>query len=197
MGVTLQAWLAALQAMLPPGRAFTREPDANLTKLLSAIAAMFLAAQLKLEALLDEADPRRATSMLPDWERTLGLPDHCTPADQSTFERQSAAYQRLVEQGGQSASYFTGLAALLGQPGCTVTELRPMNCNDDCNDALNSPEDRFNWRLNIPAPSIGARPMNCNDDCSDPLDFYTPSLIECPIKERKPAHTNVFFVYTA
>lgn len=197
MGVTLQAWLAALQAMLPPGRAFTREPDANLTKLLAAIAAMFLAAQLKLEDLLDQADPRRATSMLPEWERLLGLPDRCTPAVQSTFERQSAAYQRLVEQGGQSAAYFIGLAALLGQPGCTVRELRPMNCNDDCNDALNSPDDRFNWQFNIPAPSIGARPMNCNDDCSDPLDFYTPSLIECPIKERKPAHTNVFFAYSA
>lgn len=107
MAVTLQAWVAALQAMLPPGRAFTRESDSVLTKVLSAIAAMFLATQLKLEALLEQADPRRATSMLSDWERCLGLPDHCTPAGQQLADRQRAAFQRLTEQGGQSRPYFS------------------------------------------------------------------------------------------
>ena len=74
MAVSAQGWLAALQAMLPPGRAFTREPDALLTKLLGALAAMLLAVQIKLENLLLQADPRLATDMLPDWERLLGLP---------------------------------------------------------------------------------------------------------------------------
>lgn len=197
MGVTLQAWLAALQAMLPPGRAFTREPDGNLTKLLSAIAAMFLAAQLKLEALLDEADPRRATSMLPDWERTLGLPDHCTPAGQQLVDRQRAAFQRLTEQGGQSRAYFIGLGALLGEPVVTVTEFKRMTCNSSCNDALYGAPDKFAWRVNIPHAALNVRKMNCNSSCNSALQEYTPSVIECAIAERKPAHTNVLFAYAA
>lgn len=198
MAITRLAWLASLQALLPPGLAFTREPDSVMTKLLDAIAAMLLAIQLHAEDLRAQSEPVIATSLLPDWERFLGLPDTCQAAlDLSQGQRQLAARQRLLEQGGQSAAYFIALATLLGQPGCTVTELQPMNCNDDCNDALNTPADRFNWRFNVPTASIGARAMNCEDDCSDPLDFYTSSVIECPIRERKPAHTQIYFAYQA
>lgn len=179
MAVTLQAWLASLQALLPPGRAFTREPDSILSKVLSGIAAMFLAAQVKLELLLDQADPRQATSMLPEWERLLGLPDACLPIDTlSTAERQRIAYQRLTEQGGQSRAYFLGLADLYGEPGTTITEFRQLNCGSACNDALYSPADEFVWRVNIPRAAD-----------------VVPSLIECPLRERKPAHTTVIFAY--
>lgn len=196
MGLTLASWLAALQALLPPGRAFTREPGAVLTRVLEAIAAQLLAAQLRLEALLIEWDPRRATTMLPDWERLLGLPDKCTPAGSlSILERQRIAYQRLVEQGGASRAYFIGLAEQLGEPDCTITEFRRFTCGSDCNDAVYSEADLFTWRVNIPHPAQDARFMTCNDDCNDPLQQYKPSVIECPIEERRPAHTNVIFGY--
>lgn len=198
MGVTLASWLAALQALLPPGRAFTRDPTAVLTRLLEAIAAMLLSAQLRLEALQAEWDPRRATNMLPDWERLLGLPDACTPTEGLTvLERQRIAYQRLVEQGGQSRAYFLGIAEQLGEAGCTIDEFRPANCNGNCNGALYSVADAFTWRVNIPRPALNARPAHCNGNCNDALQQYQPSLIECPISERKPAHTQVIFAYTA
>ena len=190
-------WLAALQALLPPGRAFTRDPSSVLTKFLSAIASMFLAAQLWLEDLLEQADPRRATSMLPDWERLLALPDRCTPAGQQLGDRQRAAYQRLVEQGGQSRPYFIGLAALLGEPGVTITEFKRFTCNSNCNDALCGPSDVFFWRVNIPHPALNVRRFNCNSPCTAALKEYTPSLIECAFRERKPAHTHVAFSYAA
>lgn len=195
MVVTLQAWLAALQAMLPPGLAFTREPDSKLAKLLSAVAAMFLAAQLKLEALLQEADPRRATSMLPDWERLLGLPDHCTPAGQQLIDRQRAAFQRLTEQGGQSRAYFIALADLLGEAGVLITEFRRFTCQSACDAGLYSAADVFTWLVTIPRPALNVRPFDCNSACDSGLQEYTPSVIECAINERKPAHTKVIFAY--
>ena len=157
---------------------------------------MLLAAQLRVEDLRAQSEPLISTSLLIDWETLLGLPDNCLAgADRSVIDRQRAASQRLLEQGGQSAAYFIALAAQLGQPGCTVTEFGPTTCNDDCNDALGATADRFNWRVSVPTVSIGNRVANCGDDCSDALDFYTPSLVECPIRERSPAHTNVYFAY--
>ena len=116
---------------------------------------------------------------------------------QTLLERRAQAFARLTEQGGQSRQYFIDLAAALGEPGCTITEYRPMNCNSDCNDALYSQADIFSWRMNIPHSNAGARPMNCNDDCNDPLDLGGASPIECPIRERAPAHTSVLFAYSA
>lgn len=197
MAVTLQAWLSALQALLPPGRAFTREPDSLLSQMLSAIAAMFLAVQLRLEDLLEQADPRRATSMLPDWERLLGLPDTCTPAGQQSADRQRTAFQRLTEQGGQSRAHFIGLADLLGEPAITITEFKRFTCNSDCNDSVTSEADLFAWRVNIPREELNARLMNCNSPCNAALQQYTPSVIECAFNGRKPAHTNVIFAYVA
>lgn len=192
------AWLASLQALLPPGSALTREPGARLTRLLGAIAAMFAQAQGRFESLAEQsADPLVATDMLPDWERVLALPDNCmVDQDLSVQDRQRIAGQRLVEQGGQSRAYFIDLAARLGEPSVTITEFRRFTCNSACDDALYSDPDRFFWRVNFPHPANSARLMNCNDHCNSPLQQYQPSLAECPISERKPAHTHVIFSYT-
>lgn len=197
MGVTLSTWLQSLQALLPPGRALSREAGANLTKLLEAIAATLLAVQLRLNDLHTQWDPRRATSMLTDWERLLGLPDKCAPANQQLADRQQAAFARLTESGGQSRAYFIDLADRLGEPDCTITEFRPATCNSHCNSPLHSIADAFVWRVNIPRPAANARGATCNSNCNSALQEYTPSAIECVFNERKPAHTQVTFAYAA
>lgn len=197
MAVTLGAWLSSLQALLPPGRALTVEPDAVLTRLLEAVAARMLAAETAMLDLLRQMDPRLATDLLPDWERLLGLPDDCAPANQEVADRQQAAYRRLTETGGQSRAYFIDLADRNGEPGVTITEFRPMNCNNACNDPLLSTADAHTWRVNIPRAAQAVRLMNCNSSCSAALQMYTPSAIECFFNERKPAHTQVVFAYAA
>lgn len=197
MALSVSAWLSTLQALLPPGRALTLEPGAVLTRVLEAMAARLLAAELAMVDLLKQMDPRAATDLLPDWERLLGLPDECAPAGQQLADRQLAAYGRLTELGGQSPAYFIDLASRNGEPGCTITEFRPANCGSDCNDALKSPDDAYTWRVNIPRPALSARWANCGSNCNNALQMYTPSAIECFFNERKPAHTQVVFAYTA
>ena len=194
--VSVAAWLAALQALVPPGQALTRDPRARWTRLLEAIAAMLRLAQLRFEALLIQWDPRDATSMLPDWERLLGLPDDCLPlAGLSTVDRQRVAYQRLLDQGGQSRAYFIGLADLYGEPSTTITEFRQFNCQSRCIDALYSQADEFVWRVNFAREAANGRPMNCQSTCASALFTYDVSIAECPIRERAPAHTTVTFGY--
>lgn len=150
----------------------------------------------RIWALFEEADPRTTTELLADWERVLGLPDDCmVTLPLSINERRLIVWQRLTELGGQSRAYFIDLAARFGEPGVTISEFRQMTCNDDCNDALCSQADEFVWRVNFPRPADDVRLMNCNDDCNDALQMFSSALAECPITERKPAHTNVIFSY--
>ena len=105
---------------------------------------------------MDESDPRTADELLADWERVL--PDDCmVTLALSKTDRRAIAAQRPTEQGGQSRAYFIALAEQLGQPGCTITEFAPANCNSNCNSALYSEADRFVWRMNIPGAAAGAR----------------------------------------
>lgn len=197
MAVTREGWLEGLRALMPTGQAWSRDPSSGITTLLDGLAAVFLAAQLRLEALLQEWEPLRSVAMLTDWERLLGLPDACTPAGQQPRDRQLAAYARLTELGGQSRPYFIDLASRLGEPGCTITEFRAVTVNSNCNSSINSLADSFVWRVNIPRPSLEPRWANCQSDCNASLQMYKPSAIECVFTHRKPAHTTVQFAYTA
>lgn len=195
MVLTAADYLLQLQALLPPGPAWPRD-DSPLTRLLTGLAQELARVDGRANGLIEEADPRTATELLPDWERVLGLPDDCNKyAVLTVAQRRLLAAQRLTELGGQSAAYFIAMAATLGEPGVTVSEFRPMNCNDNCNSALGSDGDRFFWRVNIPHAPANLRPINCNDNCNRAMQVYTPSLAECPIEERKPAHTQVLFTY--
>jgi uncharacterized protein YmfQ (DUF2313 family) len=195
MALTAPDYLLQLQALLPAGPAWPRE-NSPLTRLLDGIAQEAARVDSRANDLLAESDPRTATELLPDWERVLGLPDDCNRSVSLTVpQRRLLAAQRLTELGGQSAAYFTAIAAVLGEAGVTVNEFRAMNCNDTCNSAVGSEGDRFFWSVNFPRPATGLAPLNCNDTCNDAMQTYTPSLAECPIRERKPAHTQVLFTY--
>mgnify|MGYP000979212013 FL=1 len=70
-------YLAMLQALLPRGAAWVREPDAVLTRLLAASAEELARLDSMAWRLLDETNPQTAIDSLEDWERLLGLPDEC------------------------------------------------------------------------------------------------------------------------
>lgn len=193
MALSADDYVAMLSGLMPGGPAWN---DQVTHHLLAAWADELARLDARIDVLIEEADPRTANEMLADWERVLGLPDKCTSnLGLSIADRQRLAWAKLAEQGGQSRAYFIALAERYGEPGVTIDEFRQMNCNDDCNDALYSQADEFTWRVNVPHGVADFRLMNCNDDCNDALQMFTPNLIECPINERKPAHTNVIFSY--
>lgn len=193
MALTAQDYVHLLTGLMPRGPAWS---DQVIAHFIQAWADELARIDARVDVLIEQVDPRTADEMLTDWERVLGLPDECT-ADigLSIAERQRLAWAKYTEQGGQSRAYFIDLAARYGEPGVTISEFRQMTCNDDCNDALYSVADEFTWRVNVPHVAADFRLMNCNDDCNDPLQMFTPNLIECPVNERKPAHTTVIFSY--
>lgn len=193
--MTDEDYLHQLQSLLPLGSAWTRDPDATLTQLLLALAQEFGRVDQRGVDLIAEADPRTTSELLSDGERVAGLPDTCLTAGQTIQQRRVALVSKLTGMGGQSRQYFIALAASLGYPGAAISEFRPLNCNDHCDDAMNDESERFTWRINLPNSAGGVYIMNCNSTCSDALGSWGDEVLECRINHLKPAHTTVLFAY--
>lgn len=195
MAMIGEQYLTMLQALLPTGMAWPRDPDAVLTNLLRAWADEFAREGMRIDDVLNESIPVNVRELLTDWERVLALPDSCTSAvDLSIEQRRAAVGTKITAVGGQSRQFFIDLAASLGFPGATIDEFRPMTCNDTCNDAVFSQDDRYAWRINIPS-SGGTFLANCNSDCNSALASWGNTLLECAITKRKAADTDVIFAY--
>ncbi|MEQ8605194.1 MAG: DUF2313 domain-containing protein [Marivibrio sp.] len=187
-----ESYLRQLQALLPPGLAWPREEEAGLTRLLRAPADGLARVHGRAEALLRQADPRQATELLSDWERVLGLPDDCTPADATFEQRRRAAHAKLTGRGGQSRAFFIDQATRLGFP-ITIDEFTPFTCESESDKAIFDADWRFVWRVN--APDTVVFDFTCETPCDEPLRAWGDEILECEIRRRKPAHTLVIFAY--
>lgn len=194
MALTVKDYLHQLQSLLLRGKAWTRESGSVLTQLLTGIAQEFARVDQRIDDLLNEADPRTTIELLADWERQAGLPDECVTIEQSYPQRIAALVSKVTMKGGQSRQYFIEMANSLGYDNVTIDEFEPMSCNDTCNDELNSEDDRFVWRINLPSDG-SVYVMSCNDTCNDALQSWGDEIIECRINKYKPAHTTALFAY--
>lgn len=183
-------FLDVLQGLLPPGAPWTRELDAELTKLIRALAFELLRVHLRADRLLEEADPSQALELLPDWERVAGLPDaYFAPV--LILDRQAALVARLSFRGDQSRASYVAAAKQLGydieiqefQPfSCTSTCVDslaqgfPFTCISSCVDLVGQSSWAFTWKVNT---SHGS-----ND-----------ALLEGMIRSRAQLHTTVLFSY--
>jgi len=194
--ITDADYLQQLQGLLPPGPAWPKDADSVITRLLHGLAAELARVDGRAQQLVEEADPRTTAELLADWERVSGLPDTCAVAlggAQTTAQRRAALLTRLTTVGGQSASYFIGLAAALGY-AITVTEFREHTVEDDVEHPLYGPAWNFAWQVNAALDTVNE--ITVNDTVEDPLATWGNELLECVIERLAPAHTLVLFSYT-
>ena len=196
MGMSRGDYLSQLQALLPQGPAWPREPDALLTRLLDGFAEEFARIDARTDQLIDEADPRTTYELLADWERVAGLPGTCAllaGIDLTVEQRRAALVAKITERGGQSRAYFIALAALLGFT-ITITEFHEYSVNDDIESALNGEDWNFAWQINAPLNTVIDMTVASNVDT--PLSVWGNALLECALSKDKPAHTVALFAYT-
>ena len=196
MALDAASYLQQLQAVLLRGKAWTREPSSVMTQLLTGVAQEFARGDLRAEEAMNEADPRTALELLPEWEELAGLPDPCVTTEQTLAQRREALVSKLLMQGGQSRAYFIAIAERLGYVGAEIEEYNTFDCGESgCGDALWSEDDRFAWQLSL--PSTGSiEYFNCGESaCGDPLQSWGDELLECRVNRFKPAHTTAIFAY--
>jgi len=195
--MTVDQYLSMLQALQPPGMAYSRNPNSIQAALLRAWADEFTRFDSRCDDLLNEFIPVNARELLPDWERILGLPDNIMVNLNLNIDQRSAAVAaKFTADVGQSRQTYINLAASYGFPGATIDEFRPMTCNDTCNDAVFSDDDRYVFAVNMPATGGGFL-MTCNSDCNCALGTWgnSQTMVENAISRRKDADIDVIFNY--
>lgn len=185
-----------LFALLPQGAVWPRDPDSTLGRTLAALAEELARVDARALDLLDEADPRTAYELLPDWEKTCGLPDACAGLGASLQERRAAVVARVTHRGGQSPAYFQGLAASLGY-AATVSEHQPFRAGQGrAGDPVYGPDWIFAWRVTTAQTAPRALFRAGQSAAGERLASWGLEPLECAVRAAAPAHTHVIFSYT-
>lgn len=202
-------YLDQLKQLLPPGPAFPRDEDTTFNRLLGAIAEEFGRFDARVERLPEEADPRTALELLPDWERVAGLPDVCTGTIATTVpERRAAIVAKITARGGQSLAYLTSLAANLGY-AVVISEYRPLRARFRAGSRCHSVDWAFAFKVEVLAAD--AIPSGALTDTAraisnsrfragrsrsgERLRTFGNAALECTINRAKPAHSIAIFAY--
>jgi uncharacterized protein YmfQ (DUF2313 family) len=193
MALTSDDYKRQLQALLPRGAAWTREPGSVLAELLGAWGDEYARIDARADVLREEADPRTANQLLTDWERVAGLPDPCIVSEQTTPQRRFALLAKLTNAGGQSKAYFIALLLGLGFV-VTIDEFLEHTVDDDNDHQLYGADWAYAWQIN--APLVSYFELSVDDTAGDPLAYWSNEQLECVVNRLKPAHTIPIFAYT-
>jgi uncharacterized protein YmfQ (DUF2313 family) len=110
MALTASAYLAELQALLPPGAAWNLYAGV-MTDFLTGLAQEPARIAGRADDLLLECNPLTAVETLPEWEAEYQI---TPPEGATTEERQLAVWHRHVTPGDIKMPYFVALAAAMG-----------------------------------------------------------------------------------
>jgi uncharacterized protein YmfQ (DUF2313 family) len=181
-------YLQSLQAAMPTGPIWPRDPDAIWTATLSAVADAMGRLDARAQQLIVEADPRTTSELLSDWERVAGLPDRCAGLSPSIQLRRASLVEKLTAVGGQSAAYLISVAAKVGY-AVTITEYQVARVGiSKAGDALNGQSWAFAFQVHAPATTITQARVG-QSSAGDPLASWGNALLQCVIGRRAPAHT--------
>lgn len=152
---------------------------------------------LRPDTLMRELDPRTTTELINRWERLCGLPDECIPAGTQTLrQRQQRLDAKVNLAGGINEDFYLAQLAALGRPDATITryDKSTFTCSSACTDAVNAPEWRYYWQVNMPA-ATNTTWMTCGDPCDSALRIWGDTVVECVLNKLCPSHTYVIFKY--
>ena len=193
MRATPEQYLIHLQALLPSGAAWPREPDTVLTKVLHALADGLARAHNRAVNILNEADPRTTLELLTDWERVCGLPDPCSGLAATIAERRAQVVARLTATGGQSVAYFESLAATLGFPITIVERRARFHGRRHHGTPYGGPEMQFIWEVHLPPETVFRR-RHGQGFHGEPYASWGAQVLICMLERLKPAHTRIWYV---
>lgn len=187
--MNIQALEALVLQLLPRGMN-TLLGD-TLKSLLLWFADLILPIYLRLEeAIVQIIDPRHATTLLPEWEADLGLPDTCSvTVDFTQSERQLLAHQKLTQQGQNTIAY---LQSVINSKGFTSTTIAEYGLGASIGSPIGTPITSPTWSgtLIVTSPLFEETDhLKIGDPVGTPLrTFRDASALTCLLRRIRPAH---------
>lgn len=194
MGLTGR-YLQQAQQLLPRGAAWPRLPDGVLGRLLAALADTFDRAHVDAEALPDALHPSTAVEYLGRWEEVTGLPDSCSGSLRGNLvDRRADVLAKLMAQGGQTPAYYIQVAAEAGYT-IDIHEYAPWDvATGAVNQSINDAQWAHVWAVLAPDVTVSWWAVG-QSAVNEPLARWGNEALECRIRQLKPAHTTVVFIY--
>lgn len=195
VGLEPEDYRRMLFQLLPPGMIWPTDPESNVQRLLSGLAQELYRVDSRVRSLLLEADPRRASELFPEWESSFGLPDECTPTDQSMADRRAALVGRVIGRGGMREEDYVGLAEGLGYDGLEVVEHLEATMElgsgagprgAEIGDPLNDETWLYAWDALLPSGVVREAVVG-DSEIGDPLRSWGDALIECALQQAAPS----------
>ncbi|EPB8415518.1 baseplate J/gp47 family protein [Escherichia coli] len=169
----------------------------RISEAISGAAPSLTRVHQRADALMRELDPRTTTELINRWERLCGLPDECIPAGTQTLrQRQQRLDAKVNLAGSINENFYLAQLAALGRPDANITryDKSTFTCSSACTDAVNAPEWRYYWQVNMPA-ATNTTWMTCGDPCDSALRIWGDTVVECVLNKLCPSHTYVIFKY--
>ena len=192
MALTSDQYREQLSSLAPPGRTLPGRTDSNWQRLLGGLAGSFFNVDARAQILVDEVDPRSTYELLPEWERVAGLPDPCSPGEETIAGRRRSLLRVITSTGGQSRAYYIEIAKALGYD-ISIQEHHPQTVEDTVDYSVNGASWQFAWTVGSATETVYY--LTAASDVSEPLASWGNQRLECVINRYKPAQTYVLFAY--
>ncbi len=181
-------------AHLPIGGVFdaAREEGTNFRALIEGLGEEYFRTEEGVHTVCEEMDPRITADLLPEWERSVGIPDDCFSTAGDIERRREAVLLKLGGFRVQTAQDFIDLAARLGQtieiePGA-LSGIYPMAYSARY---LGGPKiARFTMIVHFPDTTNTKYPQTY----PGPYGAAT-GIVECVITHAVPSTVTVIFSY--
>lgn len=174
-------------AYLPADRTFAakRVEDTNLRNFILALSNQLINFEQTLNLFTNELGPLESSSLLPEWERMLGIPDDCFLKTGPIEERRRDVLIKLASLSVQTKEDFEALALLFG---VVVTVL----AGDDIpptSPAFPAAFPKFTIYVEFGSLAVDTFPFTF------PFTFGNSSIdiMQCLFSNLKPANTVLIF----
>jgi uncharacterized protein YmfQ (DUF2313 family) len=187
------AYAQQLLQLFPPGPLWESSPGRTLYRLIEGWGTTLARLELRVLGLLDEADPRTALALLPEWEEAVGLPTACAPLAVGTLLRRYAIVTELTQRAVPTPAFLVALAASLGF-AVTIEEHAPLKAGFRAGDRVQPVEWAHVFTVHAPAQTAQFFTASASV-AGDPLTDSGNDVLECTINAARPAQSIALFEY--
>ena len=188
------AYVAHINALLPPGRAWDPSPGSTLAGLIDGYAEELARFDFDATALLIDMLPSSTTQLIAEWETAVGIPDDCSALGANLQQRRAAVRTKLNRPETVGPDFYQAIGDLFG---VTVTIEEQDRARAQGSSMLDTGNGRWRyvWWIEIPA-SGDDRAFTTLSDVLEPLSFVERNLeLECRLRNLVPLHTELFIEY--